>query len=152
MAANSPFVILLVEDSDEDVFLLRRAIAKTGRAVAVQHVHNGVDAQHYLRGEGTFANRATYPPPRLVLSDFHLPLMSGLEFVIWMRSDPAFKGLPCIIYSGSANPSDVHTAYASGVTSFIVKPIDFQDWVTRLETVLKFWVDIAQSPISADTA
>jgi AmiR/NasT family two-component response regulator len=51
-----------------------------------------------------------------------------------------------VIFSGSANPADVQVAYELGVTSFIVKPIDFGDWVARLEVVLKFWMDIAQHP------
>jgi CheY-like chemotaxis protein len=144
---HEAFSILLIEDSDEDVFLFRRALGKTGRPIAVNHVRNGIQAQEYLQGEGEFADRARHPFPRLVFSDLSLPIISGMEFLQWLRADPRFRGLPCIIFSGSANPAEVQTAYNNGVTSFLVKPARFQEWVSRLETVLKFWMEIAQAPV-----
>jgi CheY-like chemotaxis protein len=143
---NHSFVLLLLEDSEEDVFLFRRAVAKVGRDVACLCVHNGTEAQQYLRGEGRFGSREEFPMPSVVFSDLQLPGMSGMQFLEWLRSDSTLRSMPCVIYSGSANPSDVQTAYELGVTSFIVKPIDFGDWVARLEVVLKFWMDIAQRP------
>ncbi|HEY0552414.1 MAG TPA: response regulator [Verrucomicrobiae bacterium] len=140
------FVLLLIEDSQEDLVLFRRAIAKLGRDVALQWVRNGSDAQQYLRGEEKFANRAEFPMPSVIFSDLQLPGMGGLEFLEWLRQVPLLRALPCVIYSGSANPSDVRDAYEARVTSFIVKPLDFGEWVTRLEVVLKFWMDIAQRP------
>jgi CheY-like chemotaxis protein len=143
---NDQFVLLLLEDSEEDIFLFRRAIAKAGRSVACQSVHNGHDAQQYLRGEGRFANRFEFPMPSVIFSDLQLPGMGGLQFLDWLRHEPILRAMPCVIYSGSANPADVQAAYELGVTSFIVKPIDFSEWVTRLEVVLQFWMDIAQRP------
>lgn len=143
---NQEFVLLLLEDSEEDIFLFRRAVAKAGRTVMLKSVLNGANAQQYLRGEDSHSDRAQNPMPSVIFSDLQLPGMGGLQFLEWLRSDPAFRALPCIIFSGSANPSDVQTAYELGVTSFIVKPIDFGDWVMRLEVVLKFWMDIAQRP------
>lgn len=143
---NQEFVLLLLEDSEEDIFLFRRAVAKAGRSVAMQSVLNGANAQQYLRGENSYADRAQNPMPSVIFSDLQLPGMGGLQFLEWLRGDPAFRALPCVIFSGSANPSDVQTAYELGVTSFIVKPIDFGEWVRRLEVVLRFWMDIAQRP------
>ena len=140
------FVLLLLEDSEEDIFLFRRAVAKAGRSVALQSVLNGTNAQQYLRGENNYSDRARNPMPSVIFSDLQLPGMGGLQFLEWLRGDPTFRVLPCVIFSGSANPSDVQTAYEFGVTSFIVKPIDFGEWVSRLEVVLKFWMDIAQRP------
>ena len=140
------FVLLLLEDSEEDEFLFRRAVAKLGRAIQVQRVQNVADAQEYLLGAGKFQDRAQFPMASVVFSDLQLPGMGGLQFLEWLRSQPALRSMPCIIYSGSANPSDVQTAYELGVTSFIVKPIDFNDWISRLEVVLKFWMEIAQRP------
>lgn len=143
---NPEFVLLLLEDSEEDVFLFRRAVTKVGRAVELQHVHDASEAQQYLLGLGKFQNRAEFPSPSVIFSDLQLPGQGGLQFLEWLRAQPRLRAVPCVIYSGSANPSDVQTAYELGVTSFIVKPIDFNDWVTRLEVVLKFWMDIAQRP------
>lgn len=143
---NQPFVLLLLEDSEEDIFLFRRAVSKVGRAVTLQCVRNGGEAQHYLRGEGKYSDRLEYPMPSVVFTDLQLPGMSGMQFLEWLRSEPHLRALPCVIYSGSANPFDVQNAYEHGVTSFIVKPVDFNEWVRRLEVVLRFWMDIAQHP------
>jgi len=137
---------LLVEDSDEDVFLFRRAVQKTGRDIALQTVRSAMEAQQYLRGEGPFSNRAEHPLPTVIFSDLNLHGLDGLAFLEWLRAEPLVRMLPCIIYSGSINPSDVQAAYSSGVTSFVVKPASFGEWVNRLETVLKFWMDVAQWP------
>jgi len=144
---NHQFVLLLLEDSEEDIFLFQRAVTRVGREVACQSVRHGHDAQQYLRGEGRFANRAKFPMPSVIFSDLQLPGMTGLQFLEWLRREPEFRAMPCVIYSGSANPADVQAAYELGVTSFIVKPIDFVDWVARLQVVLKFWMDIAQRPV-----
>lgn len=144
---NHHFVLLLLEDSEEDIFLFRRALAKVGRTITFQCVRSGNEAQQYLRGEGKFADRSEFPMPSVIFSDLQLPGMGGLQFLEWLRQDPALRATPCVIYSGSANPADVQAAYELGVTSFIVKPIDFGDWVARIEVVLKFWMDIAQRPV-----
>jgi CheY-like chemotaxis protein len=144
---NQQFSLLLLEDSEEDIFLFRRAIAKVGRSVALHSVRNAAEAQRHLLGEGKYSDRDEFPLPAIIFSDLQLPGMGGLQFLEWLRQQPVLRALPCIIYSGSANPSDVHAAYDLGVTSFIVKPIGFQDWVGRLEVVLKFWMDIAQRPL-----
>lgn len=143
---NQDFVLLLLEDSDEDLFLFRRAVMRVGRPLKVQSVRHATEAQQYLLGEEQFRDRIAFPMPSVVFSDLQLPGVNGLQFLEWLRSQPALRALPCVIYSGSANPSDVQAAYELGVTSFIVKPMDFQDWVARLEVVLKFWMDIAQRP------
>ena len=72
--------------------------------------------------------------------------LAGQSFLEWLRAEPKLRILPCIIYSGSMNPAHVQAAYNCGVTSFVVKPASFVDWVARLETVLKFWMDVAQWP------
>jgi CheY-like chemotaxis protein len=143
---TEPFVLLLLEDSEEDVFLFRRAVGKLGRPVILHSVRNGAVAQQYLLGEEKFGRREEFPLPTVILSDLQLPGMGGLQFLQWLRGQPLFRALPCVVFSGSANPSDVQSAYELGVTSFIVKPIGFGDWVARLDVVLKFWMDIAQHP------
>lgn len=143
---NSNFVVLLVEDSEEDVFLFRRAVAKTGRQIRFEQVSSAMEAQQYLRGEGAFADRKAHPLPTIIFTDLNLHGLDGLTFLEWLRAEPAMRTYPCIIYSGSMNPSDVHSAYSSGVTSFVVKPASFTEWVERLEAIFKFWMEVAQSP------
>jgi CheY-like chemotaxis protein len=143
---NGRFILLLLEDSEEDVFLFRRALGRVGRSLDLRCVPNGIVAQQYLLGQNDFANRDEFPLPQVILSDLQLPGMGGLQLLQWLRAQPDLRALPCVIFSGSANPSDVQFAYEFGVSSFIVKPIEFGDWVSRLEVTLKFWMDIAQHP------
>ena len=146
MEHKEKFVVLLVEDSDEDLFLFRRALEKTGRVIEFHHVRSAMEAQRYLRGEGDFADRERHSLPTVIFSDLHLHGLDGLAFLEWLRAQPILRMIPCIIYSGSSNPSHVQNAYAGGVTSFIFKPTGFGEWVERLETVLRFWMDVAQWP------
>jgi len=143
---NRPFPILVLEDSEEDRFLFERAVSKVGRSVSLHCVRNGSEARQYLLGEEKFADRDQFPMPSVIFSDLQLPGMNGLQFLEWLRQEPGLRVIPCVIFSGSANPADIHTAYDLGVTSFIVKPIDFNEWVGRLEIILKFWMDIAARP------
>ncbi len=143
---NPPFALLLLEDSEEDIFLFRRAVSKLGRPVALHCVRNGTEARQYLLGEGKFSDRVEFPMPAVIFSDLQLRGMRGLQFLEWLRQDPTMRVIPCVIYSGAGHPSDVQAAYERGVTSFIVKPIDFHDGVARLKVVLKFWMDIATRP------
>lgn len=140
------FVALLVEDSDEDVFLFRRAIERTGRSVNLQLARSAMEAQQYLLGEGAFGNRVEHPLPTVIFTDLNLHGLDGQAFLEWLRGQAELRIIPCIIYSGSMNPADVQSAYSRGVTSFVCKPASFTDWVSRLETVLKFWMDVAQWP------
>ena len=147
MEIRKPFVVLLVEDSEEDVFLFRRAIEKTGRNIILRRARSAMDAQQYLLGEGPYvSNGSTNPLPTVIFTDLNLHGLDGHAFLQWLRAQPELRVIPCIIYSGSMNPADVQAAYSSGVTSFVVKPASFTDWVSRLEMVLKFWMDVAQSP------
>lgn len=146
MEIRRPFVVLLVEDSEEDVFLFRRAIEKTGRNITLRHVRSAMEAQDYLLGNGAYSG-PEHPLPTVIFTDLNLHGLDGHSFLEWLRAQPELRVIPCIIYSGSMNPADVQSAYASGVTSFVVKPSGFTEWVSRLETILKFWMDVAQSPV-----
>src|SRR5437899_2767576 len=98
---NHKFVLLLLEDSDEDVFLFRRAVAKLERMIVLQRVRTGPEAQDYLLGAGKFQDRTEFPAPSVVFSDLQLHGMGGLQFLEWLRGQPALRSMPCIIYSGS---------------------------------------------------
>jgi CheY-like chemotaxis protein len=118
----------------------------------MRQVGSADEARRYLLRERPFDDRSKHPMPRVIFTDLNLHGNDGLSFLRWLRSAHKLRMLPCIIYSGSINPSDVQAAYSNGVTSFVVKPPSFSGWVERLETVLKFWMDVAQSPPPPDEA
>ncbi len=116
--------ILLVEDNEDDVFLMQHALAGAGVANPVRVVENGQEAIDYLAGAGEYQDRVRHPLPVIVFLDLKLPLVSGHEVLAWIRSQPARESLVVIVLTSSDEPSDVRRAYALGANSYLVKPLD----------------------------
>lgn len=123
---------LLVEDDENDVILLRRALQRADPGAKLQTARHGNEAKEYLLGSGKFADRTTYPPPWVVLSDLKMPRCSGLELVQWMRTQPRFRTLPFIMFSSSDQPADVALAYQAGANWYLAKPTAFNALVEVL--------------------
>jgi CheY-like chemotaxis protein len=122
-------VILLVEDSEDDVYLIRRAIKNALITNPVKLVRDGEEAVAYLKGEGKFANRTKYPFPSLVLLDLGLPKMDGLSVLRWIREQREFNLMRVVVLTNSLHMNDTKAAYAAGANSFLIKPTDFQESV-----------------------
>jgi CheY-like chemotaxis protein len=115
--------ILLVEDSEDDVFLMQHALAAAGVTNPVCVVESGQDAVDYLAGEGRFSDRAKYPMPAIVFLDLKLPLLSGHEVLAWIRAQRQLESLVVVVLTSSAEPSDVRRSYSLGANSYLVKPL-----------------------------
>jgi CheY-like chemotaxis protein len=114
--------LLLVEDNEDDVFLMKRAL-KEARIVNPLHiVEDGQEAKDYLTGAGKFADRASYPLPAVVFLDLKLPLVSGHEVLAWIRQQPELESLVIIVLTSSNEASDLSRSYALGANSYLVKP------------------------------
>ena len=129
MSASSPFqrAILLVEDQEDDVLLLRLAFEKAGLKWPILRVGSGLEAQAYLNGVPPYQDRVSYPFPSLVLLDIRMPLMDGYEVLRWIRHQPEFASIPVVMLTGSDQMRDANTAYQLGANSFLVKPMDFNN-------------------------
>jgi len=134
-----PLRILLLEDDDNDAFLVRRALSSLGDKVTLARVHNGGEAIQYLQGRGEFADREKYPFPTLIVTDLKMPLIDGLEFLRWVKNHPICKPLPVVMLSASGTPKDVQQAYRLGVTAYFVKPVQFQELVRLLLLTHEYW-------------
>lgn len=152
MIANSSLkTILLVEDDTNDVLLFRRAYHKCKLANPLQIVGDGEEAQDYLAGSGKYADRVSYPLPALVLLDFKLPRMSGLEVLAWMRSQAGLKRMPVVALTSSRERSDVNRAYDLGINSYLVKPVAFDNLMQLVKALGLYWMilnensDLAQA-------
>jgi CheY-like chemotaxis protein len=139
-------VILLIEDSEDDVVLIRRAFDKALLRNPVQVVRDGEAALMYLRGEGKFRNRAEYPLPSIVLLDLKLPGMDGFEVLSWIRQQDGIRGLPVIVLTSSNRIPDVNRAYRLGANSFFVKEIDFNSSVDFAKVMGQYWLEKALHP------
>jgi CheY-like chemotaxis protein len=139
--------ILLVEDNPTDVLLIQRAFAKARLGNPVQVVGDGDAVIDYLTGTGTYADRARFPLPILILLDLKLPRRSGLEVLAWLREQETLKRIPVVMLTSSQQRQDVNAAYDIGVNSYLVKPVEFDALFELLRTVNLYWVMFNTKPI-----
>ena len=139
-------LILLVEDMEDDLVLIRRAFAKANILNPIQIVRNGDEAIAYLKGNGKYANRAEYPLPDLMLLDLKMPVLDGFEVLKWTREQPGLKALRIVVLTSSDQMRDVNMAYQLGANSFLVKPIDFQDFIQMSQAINGYWLWMSQVP------
>lgn len=143
-----PAVILLAEDEEDYVLLLKKAFADADVANPLQVVSSGQDLKAYLKGEGKYASRDEFPLPDLLLLDIKLPGYTGLEIIGWARSQPGLARLRIIILTSSERLRDINDAYRLGANSFLLKPYDFGDLVHLSKMIKEFWLHISRCPES----
>ena len=138
--------ILLVEDDYNDVLLIRRAFRKAKIQTSMIEVGDGDEAISYLGQTGKYANTKTHPIPSLILLDLKLPRRSGLEVLEWIRQHPALKRLLVVVLTSSQESIDLDRAYDLGANSYLVKPVNFQDFVKLVELIDNYWFQLNQPP------
>jgi len=114
--------LLLVEDNEDDVFLMQRALKEAAVSNPLHVVEDGQEAIDYLGGTGVFQDRSQYPLPAVVFLDLKLPLKSGHDVLAWIRQQAQFKSLVVVVLTSSDEPSDLSIAYRLGANSYLVKP------------------------------
>ena len=139
-------VILLAEDEEDYVLLIRHAFAQAGISNPLHVVWNGGEAIAYLKGEGKYANRDEYPLPDLFLLDIKMPRVNGFEVLSWMKQQPGLASLRVLVLTSSADLRDVNEAYRLGANSFLVKPLDFQDFTSLSRLINDFWLGASKAP------
>ncbi len=139
-------VVLLVEDNPADQQLTVRAFKKGRVNINLQIANDGVEAMEYLRGEGMYADRKSYPIPDLVLLDINMPRMDGKQVLKEIKTDEFLKIIPVIMLTTSDQEKDIIDSYNLGVNAYISKPVrinDFMDVVHKLED---FWFSLNKVP------
>ena len=138
--------ILLVEDDDNDVLLIKRAFRKANIMPLMSIVSDGDEAVAYLSQTGQYKDIDRFPIPLLVLLDLKLPRRSGLEVLAWIRQQPKLRRLLVVVLTSSQENSDLARAYDLGVNSYLVKPVDFRDFVSLIELVDAYWFKTNKLP------
>ena len=138
MAVVEGVEILLVEDSEDDAELTMRAIKGNKIANRIELVRDGVEALAYLESDR--------PLPRLVLLDLKLPRMNGLDVLRRIRANPRTRILPVVILTSSREEPDIATAYELGVNSYIVKPVEFDEFVKAVTDAGLYWLLLNEPP------
>jgi CheY-like chemotaxis protein len=139
-------VILVVDDREDDILLIRKAFEKAGVPNPVQYLGGGQEAIDYLSGEGKYANRAEYPLPVLVILDLKMPGTDGFDVLTWIRQQEGIRGLPVVVLTSSNELADVNRAYQLGANSFFVKELDFNGTVDLSKLFQKYWLTKARTP------
>ncbi len=137
--------ILLAEDDPNDIELTLSALNEYNLANSVQVVHNGEEAIDYLHRRGSFQN---VPPgnPAVILLDLKMPKINGLEVLRHIKSDANLMYVPTVILTSSHEERDIVESYKLGVNAYVVKPVDFKQFVYAVKELGMFWALFNEPP------
>lgn len=137
--------ILYAEDSPYDVELTLEALSEINLANRVVHVKDGVEAMDYLQYKGIYETR-THETPAVVILDIKMPRMDGIEVLREIRQDSKLKTIPVVMLTSSREEKDLVQSYDLGTNAYIVKPVNFGDFVTAVRALGSFWGVINEIP------
>jgi CheY-like chemotaxis protein len=130
--------ILLAEDNPSDVELTLGALRSVRIANEIVVVADGADALDFLHRRGPFAGRLS-PQPAVILLDLKMPRVDGLEVLRHVRATPALRHLPAVIFTSSREERDIVRSYELGTNAYVVKPVDFQEFISAIGGLGVFW-------------
>jgi two-component system response regulator len=139
--------ILLVEDNPNDAELALYALKKHHEANRVHLAKDGAAALDYLFGEGEYQNRNVEDTPRVILLDLKLPKVDGLAVLRRVKEDPRTRQIPVVVLTSSSEERDVLASYNLGVNSYIVKPIDFEQFSESVRQLGLYWILLNEAPL-----
>lgn len=130
----------MVEDNEDDVFLMRRALKEANILNPLYAVEDGREALDYLSGAGQFADREAYPLPSIIFLDLKLPMVRGHEVLAWIRSQPHLHNMVVVVLTSSNEPNDLKRAYQLGANSYVVKPPTAAQLVDLAKAFKWYWL------------
>ena len=145
---EKPIEILLVEDNPNDVELTLHALKKHNLGNRVEVVRDGAEALEFIFCSGAYAHRSVENGPRVILLDLQLPKVDGLEVLRRVKADPRTKMIPVVVLTSSREERDVVESYKLGVNSYIVKPVDFEQFTESVRQLGLYWVLLNQPPVT----
>jgi CheY-like chemotaxis protein len=137
--------ILLAEDNANDVELTMTALRENHVANEVVVVRDGVEALDYLYKRNAYVSRPG-SNPALVLLDLKMPRVDGIEVLRQVKSDPALKAIPVVVLTSSREEQDLVRTYDLGVNAYVVKPVDFHDFIEAVKLLGGFWAVVNETP------
>jgi len=142
MIQNLP--ILVVDDSKDDVFLLRRAFKRAGLAPPLIHVRDGEEAVDYLRGENRFTDRIRYPLPGLMLLDIKMPKLNGFDVLEWLHTRTELSNVSVVMLSSSFQSEDIEKAKVLGAKDYFTKPTEAEGFDEIVQTIASKWLPLTE--------
>lgn len=139
------FEILVVDDNEDDIVIIRRTFTKARLTNKVAYARSGEEALAYLRHSGQYA-AAPPPLPGLILLDIAMPRMDGFAVLAQLKADPALKKLPVVMLTTSSREEDIVRSYEGGACSYITKPVGFDAFARVIEQFELYWTLVAKVP------
>ncbi|NET05847.1 MAG: response regulator [Symploca sp. SIO2B6] len=143
---NNSVEVLLIEDNQDDVELTLLALEEQGLTNQIKVVGDGAEALSFLWCTDQYAHRNPRQNPKLILLDLKLPKVDGLEVLKSLRSDPRTQLLPVVILTSSCEIQDVTRGYNLGTNSYIVKPVDYEQFTAAVQKLSLYWLGLNQPP------
>jgi len=138
--------ILFVEDSVDDALLTIRALTKSGITNKLLHAKDGAQALDFIFCKGDYAMRNKNEYPKLILLDLKMPKISGIQVLEKLKNDPGFKSVPVVILTSSKEDPDIAKCYELGANSYIVKPVDSDNFFMAIKEIGLYWISKNQPP------
>ena len=138
--------ILLVEDNESDAEMTIRALKKNSLANTLLHVSDGAEALDFLFAEGKYANRPVEKVPKLILLDLKMPKVNGIQVLVKIKGDERTKKIPVVMLTSSREDPDIQQCYDLGVNSYVVKPVEFDEFYKAISSLGLYWMIVNQPP------
>jgi CheY-like chemotaxis protein len=146
--SEKPVEILLVEDNPDDMELALRALRKINLTNRIEVVRDGAEALDFIFCRGPYEGRSMENGPKLILLDLKLPKIDGLEVLQKVKSDSRTRKTPIVVLTSSREERDIVESYELGVNSYIVKPVDFEQFMEAVNQLGFYWLLLNQPPKS----
>jgi CheY-like chemotaxis protein len=138
--------ILFAEDSADDAALTMRALKKGGLSNVIFHVKDGAEALDFLFSKGDYINQPIPSHLKLILLDLKMPKVSGMQVLEKAKQDPVLKKIPIVILTSSKEDPDIKNCYALGASSYIVKPVESDNFFETIKGMGLYWMILNQPP------
>ena len=139
--------ILLIEDNPNDAELAIRALKKSNIKNNLIHINDGAVALDFLFGSGEYKGRNLNNKPKVIFLDLKMPKVDGIEILRRIKSTENTKNIPVVVLTSSKENPDIEKCYALGANSYIVKPVEFENFIKAVSDVGLYWVVLNEKPI-----
>ena len=147
MITNDKPEIIIVEDDDNDSNLILRTLKKINLANNILRLRDGEEALNFLFAKNEFASRDVLDIPRVILLDIKMPRIDGIEVLRQLKLNSITKNIPVVMMTSSKEERDIMMSYDLGVSSFVVKPVEFESFAKAVSEIGMYWLLINQPPI-----
>src|ERR1041385_477274 len=138
--------ILLVEDNRSDAEMTIRALKKNNLANNLLHLRDGAEALDFIFAMGEYDGRKIENRPKVILLDLKMPKINGIEVLRKIKEDARTRKIPIVVLTSSREDPDIQTCYTLGVNSYVVKPVEFEEFHKAISDLGLYWMIVNQPP------